>query len=182
MVHELQDPAYRVGRCGLLAVALLALVAMPAVAQVQLSGQWELVTGQSARPIMSLNPLGYGGTLALEDDRLVATGTFGDADSGRVPATRTYRIDGAPSAYDVQGVSGNPPTTYTSEAEWIGSALLVTTVVSREGTNSWHTMFTVSVAGDGRLEIVVTTPNLNTPDVWPYRTTTVSRFVYRRSA
>jgi hypothetical protein len=64
-----------------------------------------------------------------------------------------------------------------SKAQWISNALLIITSHPRQGETEggWQSLMTLSLLGDGQLEILLVSPNL-----WPFGTTNSSRFVYRR--
>jgi len=161
-------------RLSALVLAGFALVACPvaAFAQAEMVGQWTLIPERSdnTTPI-GLNPLGFGGTVAVENNRLVTSGTPRLA---TWPADRVFPLDDGETSYVVQGSNDNAPSIFTSRSITAGTALVVLTG-AREDANRWTYMFTMSVNGSGELEVVVTTPNLG-----PAGTSSILRYRYRR--
>jgi hypothetical protein len=84
-----------------------------------------------------------------------------------------YRLDGTESQSVFTTVSGES-WTRTSKAAWVGRALLVITITSRQ-TGKCHEMETYSIDGSGNLIVVSVVDNL-----YPSGTTSTRTAVYRK--
>lgn len=155
-------------RCAL-AASLLAVMPASSVAQVDFSGQWELVEESSPQSADFSSPISNGGSIIQDVETLTLT-------SSRQGARR-FNLDGSDSRHVTIGPTGEAFTA-TSRLRWISNALLIATSHTRPSLpNAWEGVMTLSLDGEGRLVIVEVTPNL-----WPFGSTTTHRWVYRKTS
>lgn len=138
------------------------------------SGVWTLV---ETRGDSGLSLIGQRGSIVHTAETLTATPlVITSRPSNLDGKARTLRLDGTDVRETGRSASGES-FVWVSKAQWISNALLIITSHPRQGETEggWQSLMTLSLLGDGQLEILLVSPNL-----WPFGTTNSSRFVYRR--
>jgi hypothetical protein len=152
-----------------LVVAILSVLPRPLLAQVNFSGQWELIEEASPQIADYSSPIGKRGSIVQDAEILTLT-------SSREGARR-FNLDGSDTQHVTMSPAGEPFTA-NSRVRWTSSALLITTAHTRPSLpNAWEDIITLSLNGQGQLVIIKVSPNL-----WPYGTTNTHRWVYRKAS
>jgi len=152
----------------LVVVGALAFCPSLASAQVDFSGDWELVEGRPADA--SSSPL----FRAAHVDHAGATLTIAPTPAQPLfEAPRVFRLDGTETQYTHGNARGDETWVLVSRAHWKDASLQITTKTTRPGTGTWESQITLSLDDSGQMVIVTQEPTL-TGGV------ATARLVYRR--
>jgi len=121
-----------------------------------------------------MSPLGSRGSIAQTSQTITIAPALSRS---RSQGERAYTLDGSETQYGVETAAGDTAG-YAARSRWVSTALAITTTaLPLAGSKEWESLMTLSLNGDGQLEILMVGPNL-----WPSETASTHRFVYKKTA